>query len=266
MSTSHTTSFQSGGEERIVTVVVPESPTSDMPLVYFFHGLLDPGSMPQPSDYMASALNLQSIANDAGVVFVLPQSGLIERFGFSFFMWNVEEPESTDITLFDDLRSCAYDELDVDLNRVHAMGMSGGGLFTTVVAKERGGVLASIVEMSGGADIEMMTFDNLLSTYETSEYAMPALLISGGSNDTWPGGGLTLVDFTAATDTLQGKLLADGHFVVRCEHTQGHSVPYSAIGAAWDWVDSHEYGVESPYRGTGIDDVDSLSSWCVVAD
>jgi poly(3-hydroxybutyrate) depolymerase len=266
MSTSHTTSFLSSGEERTVTIVVPDNPTTDMPLVYFFHGLLDPGSTPAPSDHMATALNLQSMANEAGVAFVLPQSGLLERLGFAFFMWNVAEPESTDIVLFDDLRSCAYDELAIDLSRVHAMGMSGGALFTTVVARERGDILASIVEMSGGSDIDMLTFDVPLSVYGTSESTMPALLISGGADDQWPGGGLTLVDFSAATDTLQEKLVADGHFVVRCEHSLGHQVPHSAIDAAWDWVDNHLHGEDSPFRETGITDVDSLSDWCIVAN
>jgi len=266
MSTSHTTSFQSSGEERTVTIVVPEDAAPDMPLVYFFHGLLDPGSTPEPSDYMASALGLQRLADDAGVAFILPQSGLLERMGFSFFMWNVEDAESNDMVLFDDLRSCAYDELAIDLTRVHAMGMSGGALFTTVVAKERGEVLASIVEMSGGSDIDMVTFDGPLSSYESSDNKMPALLISGGSNDLWPGGGLTLLDFSAATNTLEAKMVADGHFVVRCEHNQGHSVPYAAIDAAWDWVDSHQYGVPSPIEATGIANVDSLSDWCVVAN
>ncbi len=266
LTQSHTTRFSSSGEERVVTVVLPDEPTEDMPLVFFFHGLLDPGSMPVPTEYMADAINLQAVANQAGVAFILPQSGIMERMGFRFFMWAVDEYEGPDVVLFDDLRACAADQLSVDLRQVHAMGVSGGALFTTVILRDRGNTLASMIELSGGSDIEMPTFDAPLSVYETATAAVPALLISGGATDAWPGGGLELVNFTAATDTLEGHLVEDGHFVVRCEHDLGHTVPMTAIAASWDWVETHQFGEPSPLIETGIDDVASLSPWCVVAE
>lgn len=264
MMETNTGTFMSSGEERTVTVVVP---SGDMeaggPLVYFFHGLLDPGSTPSPTEYMASALQLQSIADETGVTFVLPQSGLMERLGFAFFMWNVETGDSSDMTLFDDLRTCASNDRNIDLTKVHAMGMSGGALFTTVVARERGDTLATMIEMSGGSDISMLTFDSTLSEYDTSAYAMPALLISGGPTDTWPGGGMDLVDFSGATDNLADQLYSDGHYVVRCEHDRGHSVPYEAVQASWEWVEAHQFGEESPFITEGIE---ALGSWCSVVD
>jgi len=266
LTQSHTTTFTSSGDDRVVTAVVPDDPPADMPLVFFFHGLLDPGSMPVPTEYMASALNLQAVANEAGVAFILPQSGVMSRVGMSFFMWAVDEYEGSDVVLFDDLRSCAADQLDVDLKAVHAMGMSGGALFTTVVLRERSDALASAIELSGGADIDMLTFDNTLSEYITPARAVPTLLVAGGSTDAWPGGGLELVNFTRATDVLEDHLVADGHFVVRCEHDQGHSVPLAAVNASWDWVDAHRFDETSPFVQSGIDDVSSLNSWCVVAE
>ncbi|MGB0638812.1 MAG: hypothetical protein ACPGTU_05740 [Myxococcota bacterium] len=264
MTETNTGSFTSSGEDRTVTVVVPSGEVeAGGPLVYFFHGLLDPDSTPTPTEYMASALQLQAIADETGVTFVLPQSGLMDRLGFKFFMWNVETGDSTDITLFDDLRTCASNELDIDLTKVHAMGMSGGALFTTVVARERGDTLATMIEMSGGSDISMLTFDSMLSEYDTAAYAMPALLISGGPTDTWPGGGLDLVDFSGATDNLAEQLHSDGHYVVRCEHDRGHSVPYEAVQASWEWVDAHQFGEESPFISEGID---VLGSWCSVVE
>jgi predicted esterase len=265
MTQSHTTTFQSGGEERVVTIVIPDDPPSELPLVFFFHGLLDPGTMPVPTEYMADALNLQSIANSAGVAFALPQSGIMERLGFRFFMWAVDEYEGPDIVLFDDLRACAADQLPIDLHRVHAMGVSGGALFTTVVARDRGDTLASMIELSGGADIDMLTFDSTLSEYATPPYAMPALLVSGGPTDAWPGGALELVNFTSATDALEEHLVDDGHFVVRCEHNMGHSIPTNAVSASWDWIEAHTFGSDSPFERDGIDDVSSLD-WCSIAN
>ena len=196
----------------------------------------------------------------------MPQSDVISRAGFTFFMWDVTEGESTDMTLFDDIRACAHQSLSVDLKNLHAVGMSGGALFTTMVARERGDALASIVEMSGGSDIDMLTFDTPLSSYATPSYPMPALLIAGGATDTWPGGGLTLVDFSAATDTLEDQLVADDHFVVRCDHTQGHAIPMVAIEATEMWVDSHRFGEPSSIEASGIDDIEALNSWCVIAN
>ena len=266
LTQSHTTTFTSSGEDRVVTSVVPDDPPAEMPLVFFFHGLLDPGSTPTPTEYMASALNLQAVANEAGVAFILPQSGLMSRVGMSFFMWSVDEYEGPDMVLFDDLRSCAADQLDLNLKEVHAMGMSGGALFTTVVLRERSDTLASAIELSGGADIDMLTFDNTLSEYITPVEKVPTLLVAGGSTDAWPGGGLELVNFTRATDVLEEHLVADGHFVVRCEHSQGHSVPMAAVAASWDWINAHRFGEASPFAASGIEDVSSLNAWCVVAE
>ena len=248
-----------------MTSIVPDDPPDGMPLVFFFHGLLDPGSTPQPTDYMARALGLQDAANEHGVAFILPQSGILDRFGIRFFMWAAEEFEGPDVVLYDDLRGCADDQLSVDLYNVHAMGFSGGALFTTVIARDRGDTLASIVEMSGGSDIDMLTFEDPLSAYKTSENPMPALLISGGATDAWPGGGIELVNFSKATDTLESNLVADGHFVVRCEHSSGHQVPMTAINMSWDWIDAHTFGEPSPYETQGL--VGSTwTDWCRIVD
>jgi predicted esterase len=252
LSTSGTTSFVSSGRDRTVTAVVPSTVEENMPIVFFFHGLLD-ASTSSPSAMMASGLSLQSYADQLGLIFVLPESDLMSVGGFSFYMWTVDTTDGEDIILYDDLRTCASDQLGIDLDRVSAMGFSGGGLFTTVVARDRGDTLASIVELSGGSDVTIPTFTGLFAEYDTPAYAMPALLMAGGANDVWPGGGVTLVDFSAATDKLQGQLNDDGHFVVRCEHTQGHYVPPSAVTDSWAWIEAHRFGEPSPFIASGID-------------
>ena len=263
MGQSGTVIFSSSGADRVVTVVTPDVMRDNMPLVFFFHGLLSPDSTPRPTEYMASALRLQNLADELGIVLLLPQSGIMERLTMRFFMWDIESEETEDMVLFDDLRSCAYALLGVDLSRVHAMGFSGGALFSTVVGAARSPVLASLVQMSGGSDIDMMTFEQPLSLYRSFDYALPSLLITGGASDRWPGGGITLVDFTAATDTLESQLVGDGHFVVRCEHDYGHTVPSSASQAAREWIRGHQHGERSPFQSAGISEMESFTDWCV---
>lgn len=262
MSVSGTNTFSSSGESRTVTTVVPSNLEPGMPLVFFFHGLLD-ASTSSPSAYHVTALNLQSYADEMGVIFVLPESPIMNLAGFAFYMWTVDSFESPDIVLYDDLRTCANQQLEVDLNRVHAVGFSGGALFTTVVARDRGDTLASIIEMSGGSDVAIPLSTEPYSEYETSEYAMPALLITGGANDIWPDASFTIVDFAAATDSLQDQLVEDGHYVVRCDHGQGHTVTFDSMRVAWEWVTNHEYGVETPFGQAGITD---FGDWCSVVD
>ena len=261
---SGTSDFLSSGRSRTVTTVVPTAVEDGMPVIFLFHGLLD-ASMSSPSASMAGWWNLQSYADDLGAVFILPESDLMTVATFSFYMWAVNEFDGEDVVLYDDLRTCASNALSVDLDRIHAMGFSGGGLFTTVVARDRGDTLASIVELSGGSDVTIPTFSELFAEYATPTAKMPALLMAGGSADVWPGGGMTIVDFSAATDSLQEQLVEDGHYVVRCEHSEGHDAPYSALTDSWQWISSHQFGQPSPFESDGIG---SLTTGCqeIIAD
>jgi poly(3-hydroxybutyrate) depolymerase len=264
LSESGSSSFESSGESRDVHVVIPQDLEPGAPIVFFFHGLLDPNSTPNPASYMASALNMQSMADETGTVIVLPVSPTMSEFGMSFFMWDVMESSDTDLVLFDDLRTCISNELQVDLSRLALMGFSGGSLFATTLARERSDTIATIVEMSGGADIDVPIYENTLSRYETPSWEMPMLLISGGDSDAWPDASFTLVNFTEATDTLQANRTADGLFSVRCDHNQGHTVTTAAYQAALAWIEAdHVYGEPSPFQTEGID---ALGDWCEVAE
>ena len=264
LSETGSSSFLSSGETRDVHVVIPENLESNAPVVFFFHGLLDPSSMPDPAEYMANALNMQSMADETGTVIVLPVSPIMSEFGMSFFMWDVMETSDADVVLFDDLRTCISDELAVDLTRLSLMGFSGGSLFSTTLARERSDTIATVIEMSGGADIDTPIFENLLSRYETPDWDMPMLLISGGEQDAWPDTTFALVHFTEATNTLQANRTADGLFSVRCDHGQGHTVTTAAYQTALEWLAAdHVYGAPSPFEADGID---ALGSWCEIAE
>ena len=80
-----TVSFLSSGESRNVTVVVPSAPQAEMRVVFFYHGLMDPGSTPNPTGYMSTALNFQSLADEYNALIFLPESRIWEMAGMQFF-------------------------------------------------------------------------------------------------------------------------------------------------------------------------------------
>ena len=250
-------SFLSSGEERNVTFVLPSNPQPKMKLIFFYHGLVGAGS--NPTTYTAEALDFQGFADAHNAMFILPESKIWELMAQQFHMWNVEEGTSDqDLALFDDLRTCAAQNFDVNLDMLTSGGFSGGALFNTVLLSERSDTLAGVVEMSGGADIEVASFEEDFAPYSTPEHDLPILLISGGENDLWPDPAFTIVHFENATTTLHERLIADENFVIRCRHNTGHNITNKAFYAAMDWLTNHEYGVPSPYQAS----IGDLADWC----
>ena len=86
-----TVSFLSSGESRNVTVVVPSAPQPDMRVVFFYHGLMDPGSTPNPTGYMSTALD--QAADEYNALIFLPESHLGDGW-HAIFMWDIEEGTS----------------------------------------------------------------------------------------------------------------------------------------------------------------------------
>ena len=258
-SSGETVQFTSSGETRTVTILFPSNPQPKMKIVFFYHGLMDPSY--SPTGYMAQALNFQELADTYNALIFLPESPIWELMGQQFHMWDVEDGTSdNDLALFDDLRTCATQNFDVDLDALISSGFSGGSLFNTVLLGQRADHIATIVEMSGGANIEVPTFEEKFARYDTPAVDIPVLLISGGDNDLWPDASFPVVHFQEATDTLQNKLLEDNQFVVRCTHNTGHNITNKAFSSAIEWLTTHRYGEESPYEA-GIEEWDD---WCVI--
>ena len=254
-----TTSFSSYGQERHVTTLFPSNITEPPGVMFFFHGLMDPSSTPNPSKYMADNLDLQEFADAENMVVVLPESGIWNMMGMEFFLWQIEDGTSEpDLTLYDDLRTCTVEHFGANRDRVVVGGFSGGSLFTTVVLSERGDTLAAAVEMSGGANFEVATFEEDFAKYRTPSNKFPVLLSDGGDSDVWPDPSFTIVDFQEGTEELAQKLLADGHVVGRCQHQLGHTITSNIWDLALTWLASHEYGKE--YQ------LGDVSNWgCTVA-
>jgi poly(3-hydroxybutyrate) depolymerase len=262
MTSSGYVSFDVDGVERMASVVVPASPSGEMGVLFFFHGLMDT-STGSPSQYMVDGLEMQLLADELNVVVLLPDSPTLDLFGFQVYLWDLLVETDNDLRLIDELRACADQQLEIDLERVSAWGFSGGALFTTVVARERGDVFASILASSGGSDIEVPIWSEPGAAYGTPAYTMPALIQSGGEADVWPDPSIPLVDFQTASDTFAGKLAADGHAVIRCTHSSGHTITNKGFSQAIDWVVDHRFGEPGPMAdAVGADD----ESWCEKLD
>lgn len=259
LTASGTSTFLSSGEDRLVTAIIPAGGTEGAPLVFFFHGLTTPDATPSPTEYTAEALDLQSVADSTGAVILLPEAPLRDFFGYEIFLWDVEGSSDADLVLYDDLRTCASNQLGVDLEQVSAVGFSGGALFNTWIGTTRADTLATFVELSGGSDVEVPFVGLYLSPYVTPAWSIPALVVSGGEDDVWPDPSLALVDFEAASDTLAESLALDGHYVARCHHNAGHTITTQGYVLTLSWIQSHRYGEPSPYETLGLgDDAD----WC----
>jgi len=266
LSVSGTTSFLSDGVERTVTVLIPTRRSRKASLVFFFHGLTTPAYGDSPGAYIASALDLQTVADDLGAVILLPDAPLRSLMGYEFFLWDVEDITGADLVLYDDLRTCAANDADlgIDLSRVYAYGFSGGALFTTEVIRHRADTLAAAVEMSGGADVSIPLYSYEVAPYDTPSWTLPVLVISGGEDDVWPDPSMPLIDFDGASDTLADLLSYDGSLVLRCRHSSGHAVTLDAYDLSEAWIDAHEFGVSSPYATGELSEDDA--EWCTRID
>jgi dienelactone hydrolase len=134
------------------------------------------------------------------------------------------------VQLFDDTLACLHEQFQVDLGRIHATGMSAGGIWTTYLIAFRSNLLASAVPLSGGANS---------AHYISPEDQIPVMLVWGGESDTYNG-----FSFHDASLDFSADLRADGHFVVECEHDGGHDIPDGAASWTWDFLAAHPKGVD----------------------
>jgi len=251
MDTSGISNFSSGGVDRKVAVLFPDDPQPGMPLVFNFHGLTNAGSNPVE----ASMAQAQGDAEQNGAVVIMPEARVTAMpLVGEILIWGILDDAESDLTLFDDLRTCAANELAVDLKRVSTWGHSGGALWSSVMLMERSTSLAAVVEFSGGAEFSIPMLGGPFVTYSSPERQVPVLLSSGGANDAWPES-FPVVDFEATTDTLETGLVADGHQVVRCRHQQGHySIPNDLWAFSTRWDLEHHFSEETPFDDGDLPD------------
>jgi poly(3-hydroxybutyrate) depolymerase len=215
--------FATGDTEYELELRIPENPEG-APVLFVWHWL--GGSASQAERYM----DLEEVVGDDDVILVIPESD------GSQFEWHfLDQPDGNpDLLLFDDVLSCLWQEYDVDLDRIHATGMSAGGLWTSYLTLHRSQWLASTAPLSGGATE---------GVYATPTDDIPVLLTWGGPEDI-----VSPLSFHDATLFLAENLREDGHFVIECEHDRAHDLPPGGIQYAYDFLMDHPKGIDpSPY-------------------
>ncbi|MBT3220211.1 MAG: hypothetical protein HN348_14070 [Proteobacteria bacterium] len=230
---------------RKVKLIVPDAAPAHMPVLFAYHGIGD-----TPSNF-ANFMDFKELSNEHEMVIVVPEgdpNNLIE--------WGFMSGGEEDIAIYDDLRTCISEQLDVDLTRFYATGFSAGALWTTLLSTRRADTLAAAMVMSGGT--------GTIVDYETPAAPIPFLLMWGGTIDTYPIMVLE-ISFEETTLAFSEELRADEHFVVHCNHGKGHTVPWPAgPNAVEKWLIPHvSGGGDSPFAS---DELDGFPDYCSIAN
>ncbi|MCK6569523.1 hypothetical protein L6V77_00240 [Myxococcota bacterium] len=193
--------FPSAGLERTFRLYVPSTWTegTDYPLVYVWHGL------GQSQDEIEENSNIVALVDEFEVIAVVPDSQAENKPGVEWDQLGVGE--NADLVFFDDMLTCIDKGFGVDLDRVHSTGLSAGGLWTTYLTMFRSETIASSVAFSGG----------LLVDYPTPTAKRPMIAAWGGPEDT-----AFDQNFDVLANDLISEIVPAGHFVLACNHGEGH--------------------------------------------
>ena len=236
--------FDVNGVSRTAYVYFPESKPANMPVVFFWHPLGATAAQ------IGRLIHAQTLADSQEMIFVLPQARPQEPYEWQFYM----DDGGNDATFYDDLRTCIVQQLGGDPMRVTSAGMSAGGLWSSWMTLHRSNTLATTLVMSGGTGEVVY--------YTSPETDLPVLVMWGGASDHFTIGSRT-VNFDLQSRQFIDDLVTDGHFVVGCNHNQGHTIPIDGISALPAWLLPHTYGQPSPFADGGLA---GLPSYCQVED
>jgi poly(3-hydroxybutyrate) depolymerase len=232
-------SFMSSGTARSFELLLPPNPEG-APVVFAWHWL--GGSASQIVDFMG----FEALAASENVIIVAPESD------GSPYEWHIADlPASNpDLTFFDDVVACLYDQYQIDENHIHATGMSAGGLWTTYLTVYRSELLASTAPLSGGVNT---------AQYVSPTRALPVMVVWGGPSDTYG-----TLSFDTTSRDFSSALQSDGSFVVECMHTAGHVIPAAAAEYTWQFFKDHPYGVDPLPYVDGLPE--SMPSYCYLPE
>jgi hypothetical protein len=214
---------------RNVRLWAGENPQPGGMLVIYWHAY---GSNPAEAEYTLSAAVIDAIVAQGGVVAApYPADDVGE---FPWFVVN-NSPRLDDMLVGDEIVACAL-ENGIDPRRIHATGMSAGGLQTVAYTMARSHYIASVTSFSGGSYIELPFED------PTNHFA--AMIVHGGDNDIFGG----LVNFKTLSVAWFNQLTANGNFAFICDHGGGHTVPPGYGSSVANFFFAHPFGTEpSPY-------------------
>jgi predicted esterase len=220
---------------RTVKLWVGDDPQPGGMLVIYWHAY---GSIPNEAEYTLSSAVIGYILDSGGVVAApYPADDIGEAGGFPWFVVN-NSPRPDDMLLGDEIVACAIEQVGIDPRRIHATGMSAGGLQTVAYTMARSHYIASVTSFSGGSYTTL--------PFEDPDNHFAAMIIHGGDNDIFG----NLVHFDTLSVAWYNQLVANGNFAFICDHGGGHSIPSGYGPSVANFFFMHPFGTEpSPYAG-----------------
>lgn len=238
--------FPSGGEEREFLLYLPENPEG-APVVFAWHWL--GGSAAS----IVNTMDLRPELVDAGGAVVIAPESCCGSFEWGFTPTDDPTP---DLTLFDDLLRCVWEQHNIDLDRVYTTGMSAGGLWSSFLLQRRAEHLAAAAPLSGG--IGDVTEGNPIMEYQPPARPLPVLLTWGGTSDMYGP-----YSFHNGSLELSAELRALGSWVGECQHDGGHTIPDGATQYVWRFLQDHRWSdTAAPYAAGFPEGV--FPEWCTL--
>jgi hypothetical protein len=202
------------------------------PLVLYWHGTV---SNPLEANLGLGAAAITEIKNQGGMVAAPRGPTGLTGNQTGGVVW-----KSGDYALADEIVACAVQQVGIDTRRIHSMGMSAGGLHTSLLTYRRSGYLASVTTYSGG-------LVPILPPPPSQDPAnkLPAIIAHGGEKDV-----INNFSFKTASEKYLNNLRSAGHFAFICDHGKGHALPPGGGAMSWQFFQDHPWGASpSPYQG-----------------
>ncbi|MBC8071147.1 MAG: hypothetical protein IAG13_22670 [Deltaproteobacteria bacterium] len=221
-----------GIEPRAVRLWMSDAATTmDGPLVFYWHGT---GSQPEEARYGLGGDFIDQVVAQGGIV----AAPYHDEAAGDFPWWLVLSTNLFDLQVADEVLGCAIEQVGVDVTRIHAAGMSAGGLQTAQFSWRRSGYLASVALYSGG-------FLGSPPADQDPSNPLAAMIFHGGESD------VVLIGFEAASERYLDAMRDEGRFGFICDHGMGHSIPQGdAQSSVWEFFYDHPWGTSpSPYVG-----------------
>jgi poly(3-hydroxybutyrate) depolymerase len=227
--------FAPDGMQRRVLLYATDHPMQGGPLLFSWHSTL-----PNPEDAVTwiGQSVIDEIKAQGGIV-AAPATG----YPNAVRPWDNTpmgaQGVDGDQRLMDEIVACAISKVGIDVRRIHATGMSAGGLKTAQVSFRRSGYIASVVVYSGGLT------DGDTPPDQDPANPVNAMILYGGPTDISPVDG---INYTMASRRYRDLIVAKGGFAFLCNHGGGHSVPGNSQASAWRFLQDHPFGTQpSPY-------------------